>query len=284
MMPRNRKPYVAPRKRDVETAQILPATAKLTMDNAATPLLKLPQEVKNMIYEHVLPAHEVIYVDYSFPGPGSVYTMSFVRCRETAEHHSRFSLSLGEWHELCYTTESQGPHGQYPTLDLALLSTCRQTYAEAKYTLYVTNAFAFRCWDVLHEFIRKYGKGTAANNLPIRNISLFINVEDRRDEECWNKVFKYVTRKLPALKNVCVTVDDRYCLSYPFNGKEIFLDGILKLRDLQLSSFVLDVIKGERSELDRVWISERMSPAQRVDWANYVKSAIMGPETNTVAR
>ena len=254
------------------------------MDNAATPLLKLPQEVKNMIYEHVLPAHEVIYVDYIFPGPGSVYTMGFVRCRETAEHHSCFSLSLGEWHERCYTTESQGPHRQYPTLDLALLSTCRQTYAEAKYTLYVTNAFAFRCWDVLLEFIRKYGKGTAANNLPIRNIGLFINVEDRRDEECWNKVFKWVTKKLPGLKNVCVTVDERFCRRGSLNAEKIFLNGMLKLRNLQLSSFVLDVIKCEKNEHHIDWYPDRMSPTQRVDWANYVTSAIMGPETNTVAR
>ena len=254
------------------------------MDNAATPLLKLPQEVKNMIYEHVLPAHEVIYVDDYRPWPGANFTLDFVLCRETAERHGFLSLSYGEWHERCSTTESQGPHRQYPTLDLALLSTCRQTYDEVKYTLYVTNAFAFRWWDVLLEFIRKYGKGTAANNLPIRNINLFINVQDRLDEECWNKVFKHVTRKLPSLKNVCITVDERYCLRYPFSAKEIFLDGILKLRDLQLSSFVLDVIKGEGSEYDKIWISERMSPAQRVDWANYVKSAIMGPETNIVAR
>ena len=275
-----------------------------------------------MIYEHVLPAHEVIYVDYTFPWPSGDYTLGFKICRESTEHHGRFSLTHGDWHSKCYTTESQGPyrlhpgfdialfyrdmsslwppewystpfegpHRQYPSFDLALLSTCRQTYDEAKYTLYATNTFAFRWREVLLAFIRKFGKGTAANNLPIRNLNLFINVDDRRDEECWNEAFKLIVQKLPGLKNVCVRVDEGCCQGFepefgdPLNAEKTFLNGILKLRDLQLSSLVLDVVEGEEDpyELDYV-MPERLSPAQKVGWANYVKAAIMGSATDVVA-
>ena len=279
--------------------------------------------MKNMIYEHVLPTHEVIYVDYTFPWPSGSYTLDFRICRESNEHHGRFSLTNGDWHCQCYTIESQGPyrlhpspqialhfndwssswppgwystqfqgpHRQYPSFDLALLSTCRQTYDEAKCTFYATNTFAFRWHEVLLAFMRKFGKGTAPINLSIRNINLFINVNDRRDEECWNEAFKLIAQKLPGLKNVCVRVDEGCCQGFepefkdPLNAEKIFLGGILKLRDLELSNLVLDVVEGdeELDEMDNV-MPERLSPAQKVDWASYVKAAIMGSETNVVAK
>ena len=288
-----------------------------------------------MIYELVLPTHEVIYVDYNFPWPSGSPILGFKICRETTEHHCRFSASLGDWHSRCYTTESQGPyrphpgidvamlspdwysqyppdwygqdppdlqntplqgpHRQYPSLDLALLSTCRQTYHEAKYTLYATNTFAFRWQDVLLAFIRKFGKGTAANNPSIRNINLFVEATDRKDEESWNEAFELVAQKLPGLKNVCVTVGEGCCQGFepafwdPLQAKPILLEGILKRRDLQLSSLVV-VVAGSDENLDEDpdfmigVMPERLSQAQKVDWANFVKSAIMGSETNVVAR
>ena len=288
-----------------------------------------------MIYEHILPAHEVIYVDYTFPWPSGNYKLGFKICRETTEHHGRFSLTHGDWHSKCYATDSQGPyrlhpgfdvatfytdmgsltppgwysaqfegpHRQYPTLDLGLFSTCRQTYDEAKHTLYATNTFAFRWGEILLAFMRKFGKGTA--HLSIRNISLFVNVDGRRDEGCWNDAFTLMVQKLPGLKNVCVRVDEGYCQGFepgfrdPLNAEKIFLNGILKLRKLKLSSLVLDVVEGvdavegvdvvegededDPYEIDYV-MPERLSPAQKVDWANYVKAAVMGSETNVVAR
>ena len=177
-------------------------------------------------------------------------------------------------------------------MDLALLSTCRQTYDEAKYILYATNTFAFRWAEILLAFILKLGQSTAPNNnLSIRNISLFINVNDRRDEECWNEAFRLIALKLPGLKNVSVRVDEGCCQGFepefkdPLNAEKIFLNGILELRRLQLSSLVLNVVEGEEDldEMDHV-MPERLSPAQKVDWANYVKAAIMESKTDVVAK
>ena len=276
-----------------------------------------------MIYELVLPAHEVIYIDYTFPWPsGGNYGLGFKICRESNEHHGRFSLTHGDWHSQCYTTESQGPyplhpspqldllfddwssswppgwystqfegpHRQYPIMDLALLYTCRQTYDEAKYILYGTNTFAFRWGEMLHAFIRRFGQGTAPNKLSIRNINLFVTVNDRRAEKCWNKAFELMAQKLPDLKNVSVRVDEGCCQGFepdftdPLTAEPIFLSGILELRSLQLSSFVLDVVEGEENpcEMDYV-MPEKLSSAQKVGWANYVKAAIMGSETDVVA-
>ena len=275
-----------------------------------------------MIYEHVVPAHEVIYVDYTFPWPSGNYGLDFKICRESNEHHGRFSLNHGDWHCQCYTVESQGPyplhpspqldllyedwssswppgwystqfqgpHRQYPSMDLALLSTCRQTYDEATYILYGTNTFGFRWAEILLAFIHKFGQGTTSNNLSIRNINLFVNVNDRRDERRWNQAFELIAQKLPGLTNVSIRVDEGCCQGFepeyrdPLNAEKIFLSGILELRSLQLSSLVLDVVEGEEEqyEMDHV-MPERLSPAQKVDWANYVKAAIMGSETNVVA-
>ena len=194
-----------------------------------------------------------------------------------------------------HKTPLQGPHRQYPSLDLALLSTCRQTYHDATYTLYGTNKFAFRWQDVLLAFIRKFGRGTAANNLSIRNIDLFVEATDRKDEESWNDAFKLVAQKLPGLKNVCVTVSEGCCQGFepafrdPLQDKPILLEGILKFRDLQLSSLVV-VVAGSDEDLDEQpdymigAMPERLSQAQKDDWASFVKSAIMGSETSVVAR
>lgn len=179
-------------------------------------------------------------------------------------------------------------------MDLTLLSTCRQTYHEAKYTLYATNTFAFRWSDILLAFIRNFGRGTAANNPSIRNINLFVQANYRKDEESWNEAFKLVAQKLPGLKNVCVTVSKGCCQGFepafrgPLKAKPIFLEGILKLRDLQLSNLAL-VVAGSDEDLDEDpdfmidVMPVRLSQAQKVDWATFVKSAIMGSETSVVA-
>ena len=113
--------------------------------------------------------------------------------------------------------------------------------------------FAFRFPGILHAFLSNFERDTAAHNLLIRNISLFIGICYRQDEYNWNEAFKLVAQKLPGLKNVCVTVNQGCCLGFerafrdPAEGRNIFLKDILKLRALQLSSLELVVAESEET-------------------------------------
>ncbi|CAD6591721.1 MAG: hypothetical protein ASARMPREDX12_005390 [Alectoria sarmentosa] len=300
------------RKGENKVPQILPATEAITASNAASPLLQLPQEVKNMIYEHALPGHQVIHVEGMQWGQE---TLRLSPCDEdTTEKEAELefqtcpkdrdplSIISSDRHIDCWNfwRDERDTYFSEPTLDISLLSSCRQIYHEAKYTLYATNTFSFRLPETLRSFMWSVGRGSAANNLAIRNVHLSIGIAVRQDEYTWNKALSLLVKKLPCLTNVCVIVDQDFrwpspqvgtsgvqrVFTDPATGNNFFLRGILELRKLPLSGLVCIVAKigypyptTKYGRIIAEVIAEdatsQWTQFQKVEWARFVKAAVL---------
>lgn len=264
-----------------------------------------------MIYEHVLPGQQIIHVELG-RGAERQIRVYFSQCHErlTEEHaeqnfrtsptHRNPSLpSFPDRHARCWNVLNFGfGSGQRPGmqrvtfgLDTALLFTCRQIYHEAKYTFSSTNTFSFRCLSALRAFMDSAAHGAAASNLAIRKIHLSIDINSRLDEYDWNRALPLMVQKLPGVNNVCVSTyqklnrcrhtDALYGIERPFTdpatGKNLFLRGILALRKLRLSRLVVIVPEsGVEGWIPVEEIATRWTHAQRVEWARYVKAAVLG--------
>lgn len=269
-----------------------------------------------MIYEHVLPGHQVIHVEGMQSGQ---LTFRLSPCDEdTTEKEAELqfqtcpkdrdplSTIMSDRHFECWDFLRDGTYAYFnaedwpPTLDISLLSSCRQIYHEAKYTLYATNTFSFRSPETLRSFMWNVGRGPAANNIAIRNVHLSIGIAVRQDEYTWNKALSLLVKKLPCLTNVCVTVDQNFrwgrpqfgtsgvqrIFTDPATGNNFFLRGILELRKLPLSGLVCIVAKigypypARESAREKAWrIAEdaksQWTQAQKVEWARFVKAAVL---------
>lgn len=265
-----------------------------------------------MIYKHVLPGHQVIHVEGMRWGQG---TFRVSPCDEdTTEKEAElqfqiapkdrdpFSPSKSDRHSDCWSFRHRkkytyiGEEDLILSVDTSLLSSCRQIYHEAKYTLYATNTFSFRSPESLRSFMCSVGRGPAANNLAIRNVHLSISIAFREDEYTWNKALLLLVKKLPCLTNVCVTVDQKFNLrrsqvgiagvqrvfTDPATGNNFFLRGILELRKLPLSGLVLIVAEigypdppGEWTWMITEDATSRWTQAQKVEWARFVKAAVL---------
>lgn len=219
-----------------------------SISNASSPLLRLPQELKDSIYRFVY-AGSYIHVRYFVKG---FYLAS---CNKP-DHHP---------------IHSRGCNSQL--LSVASLRTCRQLYHERRSVFYFINTFEISEPRSGLAFLQDLGNA----GLRLRSLHLHVSVDSKKDERDWRSSFHEVAKGLKNLKHLYIDVTERLWIQQnPAIGKKPFPRGLLELKKLPLET--VEIVMSDRRVLNRNMYTEQFlwTMAQKQEWAESMKSAILG--------
>lgn len=181
-------------------------TSSSTRENASCLLLKLPQEIKDEIYELVF-QKKMLHISERRIG---VFTNEICFNEETEmEAQAKFDKCQNVLDETVGTLSLDGPTfhhfhcghgmGNSQRAGIALLLCCRQLHQEAKHLAYLRYNFSFHNAASLREFIFNRSESQATC---IRNLRLQIHLGDKSGVEDWQSVLALLTHKLKNVKNL----------------------------------------------------------------------------------
>ncbi|KAM0799971.1 hypothetical protein BDR22DRAFT_272788 [Usnea florida] len=217
-----------------------PSLKGLTAINSArSPLLKLPQEIKDRIYQLVLGGN-LLHIwrdserDVIRSTKGTTKEQRFnhqICCSEISEddahHHfeeedgNNFYVKNVELRHLgcrvSTNTYLNLPHSGHRSstnwtvaatvkMDLSLLHACRQIYNEARYILYSTNTFSFNTARNLRAFINFLVQRHVDVNEAVRSLRADLTYP-KTDTNGWTQAFSAVTQHMTRLKTLYINVD-----------------------------------------------------------------------------
>ena len=164
-------------------------------------------------------------------------------------------------------------------LPIASLRACRQIYHDAKQVVYSANTFEFFNPKIILLFIRCLD--VSYRNLALRSVVLNIYVDNYRERE-WDNVFRELADNFKNLRHLHIEIDE-VIWSKPWTRRHSpayrnspFLRGLLELKQLPLKTVELVMV-------DRGIYGDPISQyiwtiAQKQEWAQRMKSAILGSE------
>lgn len=239
---------------------MLPVTQAITISNASSPLLRLPQELKDRIYHFV---YGGFYVD-----------------AENVCNYNDLKSRLAPYAALPYPRRKYG-------LPVASLGTCRQMYHDVKNLLYSANDFEISHPQLVGLFVRRLDE-VSYRSLAVRSVHLRVYVPDKNKERHWDNAFCALTEDLKNLRHIKIGVSEEIWNNYssfprrqsPAHGKTPFLRGLLEFKKLPLKTVELAVTErltgnwGHRVGEDAyIWTA-----AQKREWAQKMKNAILGTD------
>lgn len=240
-----------------------------TISNTSSPLLRLPQELKDRIYQFVYGGFYVrVSNDNSSVDPNTEFRM--------AAYEDAYFEGLG----ICCYGKRKG-NG----LPVASLGTCRQLYHEAKNVLYSANDFMLLSDSrLLGLFIRRLDDGSH-RSLAVRSLHLGLVVSNINEERKWDNAFRTLAESLKNLRHISIYIFEviwdasgyyysRNRRHSPAHGKRPFLRSLLELKELPLKTFELGVMESHGAtagDTKYVWTT-----AQKREWAQKMKGAILG--------
>ncbi|KAK3171946.1 hypothetical protein OEA41_004030 [Lepraria neglecta] len=284
-----------------EVAAASNLTAAIAIHNASTPLLSLPPELKNKIYELVFGGrvvhisqdqhHDILRWDNRICYP----KMTEEKAQEIFNNQKPNRWCGRDWpkrHETCHCRPFKiAPRSVRTTL----LRTCRQLYNEAKYIPYSTNTFGFRSPEVLHNFISLTLLHGTDHALAIRSIMIEPQrVRHQRDCE-WEEPLALTRRHFTNIEKLHVNFEqDRakfedIILEKPWLGGNIAAHSqykkmkaaVLQLDKLPIKhvTVIVDDWRAyERLEMDAHFMLEkgwRWTLAEKQEWARDVKEKLL---------
>ena len=242
------------------------------MANTSSPFLRLPAEVRSLIYEFVIGGSS-LHVKTNCHCPG-FDDRSECKCNGFRFHPCRSELSEIETQEkfnnsttadyikhanrhwLC-TRSEEGNSTIWVnsdlagvSLDLSLLLSCRRLYHGAKDALYGKVTFSFAWPETLRRFLYDLQQASPSNTLLIRRLHLDMTVRCKSDEDEWNAPLRLVSEKLTSLKTISVGIDQKFPYdeatafgSYKNPNKEgnTFLRALRELEELPLTTGTIAV-------------------------------------------
>ena len=211
-------------------------------NSARSPLLRLPQEIKDRIYELALGGNLLhIWRDQIESErsnirstKGAIKEQRFahqVCCSKISEdeahHHfenedsNDFYVKYTELrHSPCFLfTTKWGP--DIVRTDVSLLHVCRQIYDEARQVLYSTNTFSFNTARNLRAFIHFLVQRGFDVNEAVRSLHVDLAYPNN-DTNGWTQAFKAVTQHMTRLKTLYINLDQglNWSTSYDAIEKE----------------------------------------------------------------
>ena len=196
-------------------------------NNANSPLLRLPQELKNQIYEAVL-GGRLIHVDHKLEEDNFYHYLCKAKMSEM-EAHEIFAASTEPWSapeikdrhstcddgqtvwRSCYECTAQiGPTtALHAGLSLSILRCCRQIYQEARLLTLSANTWSFAC---PYDFLVYWSFGnsipfTVDKMLAICQLHLHIIIHDKFDMENWGEVFRQIARNFKSLRYFYINIE-----------------------------------------------------------------------------
>lgn len=272
-------------------------------ENSTSALLRLPQELKDRIYELAC-GGELLHISYR-PPENKFYNYICQAPVSDQQVYEDFSTAKGCWnpllskvdlrisknpnrlwkssesvyqHEHCLEMRTGGLLLGLPSLSLSLLRVCRQTYHEARLVPISENTFAFEDPYILRRFITRI---SSIHRRTIRSVQLDVMLDSARVEKAWNSaVFFVIVPRLRNLRNVdiCIDLADYHTLipddrvSDPQDGA--WMSDLLCLRHLPLKNATV-VIRDKENSLT-AWPNDTRWPLeQKQRWARFIRDRIL---------
>ena len=201
---------------------VLMLTDESTASNRHSILLKLPQEIKDQIYELVLGGNLLHfpfnYFNLALKDLGKPQTpICHVTCQSQIteeDAQASFDASTSPWFDETCAERHEGclsPVFNYDVLDLRFLRTCRQIYEEASCFFYDNNIFSFDDWPVFVKCAE-----TVSWMSRIRNLRLCIRTEAISSGSVDYDTLKYLTyisSKLTNLQSIHIDLQLLYYIT-----------------------------------------------------------------------
>lgn len=176
--------------------------------NSTSPLLSLPQEIKDRIYGFLYSGH-IFQIEqgeiYPPKDPNAKLTHYICECSKMNHNQdtkkvicdvlrSKYSLCQGSLHS--------------EKLELALLQTCRQIHSEARHVLYFRNTFSFKDPCTLHVFGKR---SSDVDKLTIRGLRLVMDLPRGQKGSMFNtKMGLLPWDEIAWSEAICLTVVDQF--------------------------------------------------------------------------
>lgn len=274
-----------------------------TRENAESPLLRLPLELKTKIYEYVC-GGQTVHIDWRQPRfyhhlcktslSEEEAQKQFDACDAseedwyafaTIDHHLRCCTDTTSHYECLHCGSLHGRFKCQAKSDMRLLLCCRQVYLESNAVLYYANTFSFSSADALSKFcclIRKRYK-PMIRSLHVRLIACGSGLYVEQD---WHKAFGSVAKSLIGLRRLHITMElvpsERGAVtSGQVLAVESILSDILQVGKLGLKSatvvlsdshFMHDYAEFYTDERE---MDERWTLTQKQEWSRYLRYALL---------
>ena len=282
-----------------------------TAKNASSCLLRLPQELKNRVYELVL-GGQLIHVQRKRKENKFFHRLCQAKISEK-EAYETFAASKGLWfsedirdrHHACYDVSmfqhdcfrcpghSDPPAEPYAVLSLALLRCCRQTYREARSITFSANTWSFTCpWDF--QFFCLCGMDARVSfmkRLAIRRLHLDLSISRKAAEKGWNVAFDAIAKNLKCLQQVYIDIEQlpfaiEYLKEWQFQepAESSFLGRLRRLRDLRLRTVTVTISdyhilhSGMMNLTAEDGREYRWTMAQKQKWAGHIRRCLLRQE------
>lgn len=278
--------------------------------NASSPLLKLPLEVKNLIYKYTFGCNLLHIIQD--PDGGAAKFKNTICCASISEEEAQENFqceNTNEWyapanegrHECCRFRKSTAVRDgeEAPkVLSLSPLRCCRQIYNEAHHIPYSTNTFSCADPETLRSFAIWLARGrTDGNHLAIRSLFLEMIYAESHHEDSWKTAVATCAKQLRALQDVSISIDCRsfYIFYRPMLFSNLVKDGtrfkknviltVLALKKLPLKTATM-VIGDQAAERmkdsllrSRMWtdsqVKYRWTLDEKRERARYVREVLL---------
>ena len=278
-----------------------------TAMNANSRLLRLPQEIKDHIYDLVL-GRQLVHIHRSLEGD-----LSHHLCQATVsekEAYEIFAASTEPWlvadicdrHNACYDVRAMyrdcpycqdqlSPATESQTgLSLVLLRCCRQIYREARLIVFSANTLSFTSLPGALNFWISDAKAKFA----IRRVHLDLMLHYDYEDMSW--VFSAIAEDFKSLQHLSISIEQR-----PFEDSDLkqwqfeepvessSLRGLRKLRDLKLRTVTITVSdphilhSGRKDFTAEDGRQYRWTMAQKQQWAEYMRRVLLRQEATRPA-
>lgn len=176
------------------------APADLSRDKAHFPFLKLPAEIRNMVYKLALVTDSWIMLSDMYPPDFECLQASHHPLRRTPyimnAHDAGYCEAVSVEPNMRTTYEYEWCHCGGRTHVTPLLSVCRQVNTEAVPILYGMNKFAFCSAQAIVPFLQDRPLTSQAQIKRIR-LCFIVETEDaQRRHKVWSSTLNYVGQRL----------------------------------------------------------------------------------------
>lgn len=287
------------------------------MASSQTSFLKLPQEIKNCIYELVLGGN-LLHITRDLikfgrkvvhSTKGDIKEQRFINliCRShisEADAHRCFAeedgssfcvmgIELRHWscdpdHPSKYQSSAVSPPSK---MDINLLHACRQIYHEARFIPYSTNTFSFDKSRNLRAFIHLLIQRGVDVNRAVRSLHVDL-AHISHDLHGWKQAFNAVAQHMTLLDTVYINVDQRpnWSVNSYARQKELamlpVLDCLAVLGKIHPAKSMVIVVGDQdlASNLHSTlwipadWTTRRWTLMEKREWVEMAKLAIKDTE------
>ena len=258
-------------------------TQRLTMlssrQNSDTPLLQLPPEIKDQIYEFCI-AGETIHIFEAWSGEKVM--INRICCAEISEREAERVLEdptpiasrdkkdpdiqeVHDRHIACGTTTNV-----FCSNKLALLRSCRQIYLEAREVLYFRNTFSFFTPNTC---LRFYLSLQRLKQQQIRQIHLKIFPWDYSDLKDWNTIIRLMVEGQLGIKHVSLDFNSASLIPRKGCGSEM-MELFKKLEKFDLRSATV-IVSNQAVARNAPWEEPDKTLGRNRARSKHIRSALI---------